>query len=467
MADIHTMYRIEDEFVGIKLNEKRLDARFCRTMETLFRAPQRSIYGASEDKAERKAIYRLLGNEKLNIEKVEATHRAKTIERIAGYGGTILAIQDTTGLNYAGQKEMEGLGYNCEQSLGLNLHSCLAVTGEGVVLGVLRQSAATRSEAKKEQEKKSGHKYTPISEKESNRWLETMREAVEGLPEGQEVIHVCDREGDMYELFNEAETTGQKFLIRASYNRRVKGNGKEGEGKKQYLQDEIRGTASLGEVKVRLPRDSRRKKKARDATLEIRYGSYEVERPDILSAAKETVAERVRMNIIYVREAGNAEGVEWYLLTNCEIGSAEAAYRMVGYYLQRWKIEEFHHVLKSGCTVEKLQESTVGKTTLLVYLYSVIAVFILNLTYSGRVTPELSCEVLFEEEDWKLLYRLGNRTKEDPEGPYPMRDVVTYLGRLGGPKRSAREGQPGVKTIWQGLAAFSLLCNYRDFCGAS
>jgi hypothetical protein len=45
-----------------------------------------------------------------------------------------------------------------------------------------------------------------------------------------------------------------------------------------------------------------------------------------------------------------------------------------------------------------------GETKALILMYSVIGVFIMNLTYRARINPELPCTILFEEEEWKLLY---------------------------------------------------------------
>jgi hypothetical protein len=55
----------------------------------------------------------------------------------------ILAIQDTTSVNYDTQQEMEGLGYISDKAMGVNIHNCLAVTPEGLVLGMLDQCATS------------------------------------------------------------------------------------------------------------------------------------------------------------------------------------------------------------------------------------------------------------------------------------------------------------------------------------
>jgi hypothetical protein len=150
-------------------------------------------------------------------------------------------------------------------------------------------------------------------------------------------------------------------------------------------------------------------------------------------------------------------------MTNEPLETAEAAYERVYYYTQRWKIERFHYVLKSGCTVEKLQERSVDKTTLLVLMYSVIAVMIMNLTYIARIAPEKPCTIFFEEDEWKMLYCTANKTKKAPKKPYSIQEAVTYLGWLGGPKRAPSDGPPGLKTIWVGLSTLNTLLAYRDW----
>jgi hypothetical protein len=83
------------------------------------------------------------------------------------------------------------------------------------------------------------------------------------------------------------------------------------------------------------------------------------------------------------------------------------------------------------------------KMTVLILMYAVIAVFILNLTYIARINPELPCTILFEEEEWKILYIAANRTKKVPDRPYTIKQAVDYVGRLGGPKRAPGDGPPG------------------------
>jgi hypothetical protein len=96
----------------------------------------------------------------------------------------------------------------------------------------------------------------------------------------------------------------------------------------------------------------------------------------------------------------------------------------------------------------------------------------MNLTYIARVNPGLPCTILFDEEfdeeEWKVLYCVANRTKEVLEKPYTIKQAVDYIGWLGGPKRAPSDGPPGVKTVWRGLQKFYTLYDYRemfDFMG--
>ncbi|GHV83897.1 IS4 family transposase [Spirochaetia bacterium] len=449
-------FEAHSEFEGINFNEKRLEKRFIRTMKTLSRKPDQSIWTCSESHAEAKAIYRMLGNKAFDIKEVSKTHRNATINRIKNSNQVILALQDTTVVNYRGHISNDEIGYCTEKSKGIRLHTCLAVSTDGVVIGVLDQSQESRAVKSHAPEERRERKKRPVEEKESYRWLETIRRSNEGIPSNIKVINVCDREGDMYELFEEAEATGKIYLIRVKHNRRTANN--------KMTLDSIKKKYVSGEITVDIPRDSRGGNKARQAVLEVSFGSFDIRKPKIFVSNKK-IKESVNMNIIYVKEKRKTKGseqTEWILSTNESINTFDKAYKMVAYYIQRWKIEQFHYVLKSGCTIEKIQERTLDKITMLIYMYSIIAAKIMNITYLARVNPDISCTVIFEENEWKILYRAANRKTEAPDKPYTMKEAVEYLSCLGGPKRAPSHGPPGLKTIWLGLNALHVLIVYSE-----
>jgi hypothetical protein len=456
MAEEH-IFNMEEEFAGLDFNSRRLEKRFVRTMETLSKQPDKSIWFCSENRAEAKAVYRMLGNEDIDREEILRTHREATIKRIITEKTTVLAVQDTTSLNYTTHEKTLGLGYIGDKTRGVNIHTCLAVSTDGLVLGILDQMSYSRPQAKDDTRSHASKKTRLLEEKESYRWVKTLERSTASLPEGVKVISVCDREGDMYELFDTAVSGGHVFLIRVAQNRMTVDN--------QRILDMIRKEACRGTIAIRIPRDSRKAQKERQGVLQIRYGRYAIKRPAVLNKNK-ALNDSLPVWVIHAKEEAPPEGtagIEWFLVTNEEIATYEAAYERVCYYIQRWKIERFHYVLKSGCAVEKLQEREITKTTLLVLMYSVIAVAILNLTYMARIHGELSCEVFFEEDEWQVLYCAANKTKKAPLKPYSIGDAVTYLGWIGGPKRAPSDGPPGVKTIWIGLDKLNTLLAFREW----
>jgi hypothetical protein len=176
------------EFANLDFNSVRLEKRFIRTMDTIMEQPDKSILYSSEDRAEAKAIYRMLRNEKFDLKKIIRTHQEATIQRMTAHGGTILAVQDTTSVNYNTHRKTEGIGYISENTLGVNVHSCLAVTTDGLVLGVLDQSGYNRPEPKDESASHDKKRTRPIEEKESYRWLETMENSTVNIPDEIKVI---------------------------------------------------------------------------------------------------------------------------------------------------------------------------------------------------------------------------------------------------------------------------------------
>ena len=88
------------EFAVLDFNSKRLEQRFVQTMEILSRQPDTSIGFCSGNRAEAKAIYRMLGNENLDWKAILRPHREQTARRMVQAEETILLIQDTTSLNY-------------------------------------------------------------------------------------------------------------------------------------------------------------------------------------------------------------------------------------------------------------------------------------------------------------------------------------------------------------------------------
>ena len=120
----------EIEFNGVKLGDRRLEKRLTKVAEDLSSKLQSPIYEAASDWASAKAAYRLFDNDKVTPERILEPHRKRTLERIS-QEELILAIQDTTYLNFASGKKVPGLGPigdSKTQAEGLILHHTLAIS---------------------------------------------------------------------------------------------------------------------------------------------------------------------------------------------------------------------------------------------------------------------------------------------------------------------------------------------------
>jgi hypothetical protein len=368
----------------------------------------------------------------------------------------VLIPQDTTSLNYSGLKNTTGLGNinDSQSSSGILLHSALAVSEHGQPFGLLAKKAWVRP--KDEFGKKSKRKQLSIEEKESYKWLETLEKAdMSGKLNGVQFIHLCDREGDLYELFAKARVDGATYLCRRVQNRLVVNKTAEVFSINTYLNS----LPILGEIFVEVPRDSHTGREARKARIEIKFGKTLIKKPTALNKYKK-LPETVEVCLVSANEINapaGAEAISWQLVTNDNVETFEDAVTCVKRYTHRWKIETFHYVLKSGCAIEKLQASTAERLKKLIALYSVIALQIMVLTFLARTTPDVSCEIAFEEHEWKILFKVVKKTKTTPESPPTIKEAVVMIAKLGGFLARKSDGFPGVTVIWRGLTAFHSL----------
>lgn len=222
----NTTFDYETEFSTLSFGDKRLNHRFIKTMNTCTHDCSSSFLSSTGDRHQAKAIYRMFSNESFQSDLILEAHRDSTVKRVLSSDEKIiLAVQDTTSLNYDTHKKTKGLGcIDRLNTLGLLVHSTLAVTTEGLVLGLLDQKIWTRPIKEKGTNLTKGERNwliekKPIEEKESYNWITSMNYSIIDESKEMKVIHVCDREGDIYELFANAQNNNKYFLIRAAYSR--------------------------------------------------------------------------------------------------------------------------------------------------------------------------------------------------------------------------------------------------------
>lgn len=443
---------VTQEFGGADLSDQRLDARLIKTAQQLARSPTAPINEACGDWASTQAAYRLFDNPKASVQAILRPHTDATVARMAAHGGPVLAIQDTVFFSYGQHPKTRGLGpigtSNSAGERGLIMHNALAFTTTGVPLGVLSQQIWARKAVPEEghQEKIERLQCTAIEEKESSKWLGALRETVARTPPGVKVITVADRESDFFELITEAQEQRALFLIRARTDRRLVPEDSDGY---TSILDAIVNAPVLGALTVAIPSNGQRK--ARTARVEVRIAAVTIKPPQRRGQASASL-EPVTVNVIAATEASPPKGIEalsWVLLTNLPVRSFAAAAEKIDWYVQRWGIETWHKVLKSGCKVEDCLLETADRLKRHLTLFSIIGVRLMHVAYLARVQPQAPATAVFSQAEIEALHIRVTQTLPPPEPP-TLRDVVRMIGRLGGHLGRTCDGEPGMTVLWRG-----------------
>jgi len=173
---------IEEEMGTVDLRDKRLEKRIISLLEKLSKSSTASIPAACSDRAEMVAAYRFFDNSKVEFENVLAPHIDATYRRVARQLVALL-VQDTTEVDLTRPtSEVEGAGplQNGRRS-GALLHLLHAFTTDGTPLGSIFAQAWTSDKSKDQRPKRGSSAKRvdcarrPLEEKESFRWLETIR----------------------------------------------------------------------------------------------------------------------------------------------------------------------------------------------------------------------------------------------------------------------------------------------------
>jgi hypothetical protein len=414
----------------VNLGDKRREKRLTKLVSDLSSDMSSSIVQCCDGWAETKAGYRLLSNEAVTWTGILEPHRAKTVERMSSFG-RVLCIQDTTELDFTGHPSMQGMGrLNHEYRHGMYCHPTLAVSETSIVLGVLDTWMWARQ---------------PVGEtdiRESIRWTEGYQRVAElkGELSETELVYVADREADIRELMTEAhhQNYAAHWLIRAKHNR-VTGDGR--------LWERLNAAVALGTIEFTLPRTATRQTRQVELTLRV----------ERVTLPKTPQAPELSVTAILATEVNPPDGesaIEWRLLTDEKVTTLTEAAARVAWYRQRWMIEVFFRTLKTGCKVEELQLNTKDRLEKALVIYMIIAWRVLLLMTTGRELPDLSCEVIFDREEWQAAWIVSKKTPL-PLTPPPLGEMLLIVARFGGFLARKHDGHPGAEALWRGLQRIS------------
>jgi hypothetical protein len=447
---------VENEFRTLDLGDPRRVRRLKRIAADLLAQPGVSIPRASGDWAGAKAAYRLFDNEALEPAAVLGAHRDAALGRARGQA-VVLAVQDTTSLNFSTHRHTRGLGpisNNSDKTIGLLLHTTLLLREDGQALGVLDALVLARDPAQFKAGAKGARNRKPAGQKESRKWLQSATASAQAAAAlaGTLVINIGDREGDSYELFLHHRELGaqgagsHELLIRCQHDRQLT---HDHDGLFSHLQKQ----PVAAHWSVEVPR--RPGQKARTATLAIRFTQVRFA-PPAHQAKYRGQTEEITLWAVSAQEENPAPGREaicWRLLSTQPVADADAAIAAVHRYSQRWQIELFHKILKSGCRIEERQFESAARIGRCLVLDVIIAARILAMSRAGRdeagaATP---ASHWLAEHEWKALWSHTHRSASPPDHPPTTGEAVRWIAHLGGFLGRKHDGHPGMIVLWRGL----------------
>lgn len=447
MNNICNLHKKIDNF---NFGDKRLNSRLSTLSTQLEEDGELSISSMLSNRGQLKGYYRFINNSKIKSSMLSSIFGAFSLEEVQNES-VILAVQDSTELDYTKNRSSANVGcmefYNRK---GLYLHNHLLMNELGVPLGLFSQRFIQRSEESLGKTK--SRKYAPIEEKESYRWLDEFNLLQEKFATqvDKTVIDICDREADISELLSARRYAHIHYIIRSKSERKTANN-------KLSIWEEVGEKESTFSYSQEVS-DSTGVKRL--AHLSVRYCPV-ILRPPYRKGKK---LENQLVYIVETKEDNPPKGCEaicWRLLTSLKVEDDVKAKKIIDYYVLRWIIERFHHVLKQGRKVENLQIEQAEALKNAIVLQSWIALKVALLSYQARFNPNLPLEEKegFAVEDYNMLatyvknkYDKNIQLKEQPT----WGEFAKLIAQIGG--SSLQKNRPlGVPSLWKGFRKYRLI----------
>jgi hypothetical protein len=378
---------------GTVVPDKRLSARLACILETFAERPSDAIPQAAGSWGQAKGISRFLANPRVQPAALQQGLTRDTARQCLDQP-SVLVVQDTTSLHLTGCHVLPELGPIGSGHLahGVLLHSPLALTEQGAVLGVLGLQTWVRpaANAPGPEAKESGKGLQGIDQARQVVW-ETAWGAGAAAP--PRLGHLMDRDGDVYEVLPWVEEVGDSAIIRCVHKRCV-------EAPLRLAHAAVRAPPVRGRVTRPVPRSHG--KPARTATVAMRTLRTTL-RPD---RATDPHAWPLPWTLVEGWEPNAAPGHEalpWLVWTQEPARTRVEGQEVVRKYPCRWPIEEYHLTLKSGCRLEALRLESWDSLEKAIVRDTSVAARIVALRDRAQQEPDAPATVLLSEDECAVL----------------------------------------------------------------
>lgn len=413
----------------------------------MLQCPEKSLPQQATTWADTKAAYRLFDQQSVSFDAVSTPHWEQTRHTSSG---RYLLISDTTDIDHFSHHATTGLGMLGDGvGRGMQLHSCLVYDcGRKQIRGLAGAKLNYRIRVPKNETRMQRLKR----KRESEVWGDVV-EQVGNSPEDSQWIHVFDRGGDNFEAMCRIRKTNCDWVIRAAkLQRNVVLKSEE----KMPLKSAIEQATYLGSYE--LYQRSRQGVSARTASIDVSAIQVTYPRPQHHSPwVKECGIDSLTMNVVVVRETNAPKGrtpIQWILLTSLAVDGFDQAWQVIEDYENRWLIEEYHKVLKTGCSIERHALRTADRLEPLIGLISIIGIRLFELKLIGRNRKQAKASKHVPSQWLGCLKMLKPKLKITSMTVY---EFFRELAKLGGFLGRKHDGEPGWQTVWNGYQKMNWL----------
>lgn len=459
---------ISSQFVDC-FGDKRLDVRGSDLRRSLFSNATRSILALSSSRAEQKAFYRFLENQKTDESILINEMQTRCAERVKDR--IVLCIQDSTEINLSRHKgrlrgdsenpmgngvgdinDNFGTGFFIHPSLVVDAANAFPIGFSSMLLWNRPSDMASKVDRR--------YKELPPDAKESYKWTQSTLESREVLDAARAIIIVQDREGDIFNQFVQISDPKTFFLIRSRTDRATV----EGE----TLWEKLANAPSCGTYELEVP--ASKTQPARTARMNVRICGAKVKCPEREKVWLSTEDATTQLYAIEAKEEvppgspAISEPLCWRLLTNWPVETLEDALLLIEWYSWRWMIEEMFRMLKKeGFNIEASELGSGWSIRKLAVLIQdvIIKLMQMHIAYNEPEGENPNAGLVFSEPECLYLEavekKLEGKTQKlrNPFQQGELRWAVWIIARIGGWKGYSSQQPPGMTTLFRGLAKFT------------
>ncbi len=414
--------------------------------------------------AEQRAAYRFLSNPRVGMRDILEPHQEAMAARCR-HQPVVLAVQDTTMLNYSGLESTQGLvdiGGGGAGSRGIAAHVGVAFSAGGCALGVFHLDADFRAVERE----------TAMEGEESGRWTEAFARSAElaaACPQTR-VVNLCDREGDFWELLAMGRAAadapgGAGLLVRASRSSRRRALTKAGAAEDLFKQTAGLDIVARKTIDIAACGGPRKRRERRGVKLDVRAGFVDLipptDRPEGTAPLR-----MLAVRVIEPRPPKGKKPLDWLLLTTEGGPDAENALRIAQWSEGRWRIEEWFSALKTGTRIKDRRLDAADDLRRCLAFDAITACTVMSIERLARSKPETPARTVAHADEIQVLAmhmaKPNHNKQRGPPDPDPtVGEFAVNTARLAGFIPAKRQPMPGTRKLWQGYLILSLFVEHH------